>query len=460
MGVAGAPTWEQVAGPWRARSRIWSTRSALAVALTAVMVLSGLVMVLDAGSAPSPLVPPSPVSDYLRGFGWHLGYGTFVVLLTLMAGCYLALLLVPRLRAGTRTTVVAVVLLQLVVFVGPILGSQDVFSYLAYARMGVLHGIDPYVQGPSAILHDPIYQFVGSSWQHTATAYGPIFTLISYPLALLGLQGAVWASKVLALASSLGALVLVWRCARRRDMDPAQAVLFVGANPVLVVYGLGGAHNDLFMNLLVMVGVTLSLNGRRASSGAALVAAALVKATAALVFPFMLVARRQRAALLGGIAVLIVSLAVGYLAFGVNAVNEVALAGRDSGFVSPNSFAAQVAHLFGLPGLYPVDHVLLNGLVLLGVLYLLFRTHRGYDWISASGWALLLLAVMTTWLLPWYTVWAIPLAAIARDRRLVPAILVVQVLMGGTAAASVGSRSAGDPPAHPCACIRMPHGLH
>lgn len=460
MGVAGVSTWEHAAGPWRARSGAWSTRSALATALTAVLLLSGLALVLDASSGPSPLVPPSPQSDYLQGFGWHLGYGTFAALMGLMSVCYLALLLVPRLRAGTRTTIGAIVLLQLIVFAGPILGSQDVFSYLAYARMGVLHGIDPYVQGPSAIMHDPIYQFVGSSWKQTATAYGPIYTLISYPLALLGLQGALWASKVLALVSSLGVLALVWRCARLRGMDPAYAVLFVGANPVLVVYGLGGAHNDLFMNLLVMAGVTLSLSGRRASGGAALVAAALVKATAAMVFPFQLAARRERAALLGGIAVLIVSLGAGYLAFGVNAVNEVALAGRDSGFVSPNSFTNEVAHLFGRAGLYPVDHVLINAVVLLGVLYLLVRTHQGYDWISASGWALLLLAVMTTWLLPWYTVWVIPLAAIARDRRLVGAVLVIQVLMGGTAAASVGSRSAADSPSHPCACVRMPHGLH
>jgi hypothetical protein len=460
MGVAGAPTWEQAAGPWRARPGVWSTRSALATALTTVLVLCGLALVLDAGSGPSPLVPPSPQVGYLRGFGWHLGYGTFAALMALMAACYLALLLVPRLRAPTRTTVVAVVLLQLIIFVGPILGSQDVFSYLAYARMGVLHGINPYIQGPSAIMHDPIYQFVGSSWKHSQTTYGPIFTLISYPLALLSLPEALWATKVLALVSSLGVLALVWRCARRRGIDPAHAVLFVGANPVLVVYGLGGAHNDLFMNFLVMIGVTLSLSGRRAASGAALVAAALVKATAAMVFPFQLAARRERAALFGGIAVLMVSLGAGYLAFGETAVNELAVAGRDSGFVSANSFTNEVAHLFGWAGLYPVDHVLINGLVLLGVIYLLVRTHRGYDWISASGWGLLLLAVMTTWLLPWYTVWTLPLAAIARDRRLVGAVLVVQVLMGGTAAASVGSRTGANSPSHPCACIRMPHGLH
>ena len=76
--------------------------------------------------------------------------------------------------------------LQLIVFVGPILLSTDVFSYIAYARMGVVHGINPYLHGPIAIVGDPVYHYVGQDWKHVATAYGPLYTLLSYPLAPLG----------------------------------------------------------------------------------------------------------------------------------------------------------------------------------------------------------------------------------------------------------------------------------
>ena len=79
--------------------------------------------------------------------------------------------------------------LQLIVFAGPILISTDVFSYIAYARMGVVHGMNPYLHGPFAILCDPVYRYVGTDWKHVATAYGPLYTLISYPLAPLGRDG-------------------------------------------------------------------------------------------------------------------------------------------------------------------------------------------------------------------------------------------------------------------------------
>jgi hypothetical protein len=43
---------------------------------------------------------------------------------------------------------------------------------------------------------------------------------------------------------------------------------------------------------------------------------------------------------------------------------------------------------------------------------------RGGDWVRAAAWAGLGLLVATAWLLPWYVIWALPLAAISRDRIL------------------------------------------
>jgi hypothetical protein len=108
--------------------------------------------------------------------------------------------------------------------------------------MGVEHGINPYQHGPIAIAHDPVYRYVGQDWKHVATAYGPLYTLISYPFALLGVAGAVWGMKVLALLASAGTLALTWRCARLREIDPVVAILLVGANPLYVIYGLAGTH--------------------------------------------------------------------------------------------------------------------------------------------------------------------------------------------------------------------------
>ena len=57
--------------------------------------------------------------------------------------------------------------------------------------------------------------------------------------------------------------------------------------------------------------------------------------------------------------------------------------------------------------------------------YALWRTARGADWRVAAGWTMLALLLSTAWLLPWYAIWPLPLAAVGGDRRLRAAALLV-----------------------------------
>ncbi|HYM56098.1 MAG TPA: hypothetical protein VES97_12105, partial [Solirubrobacteraceae bacterium] len=262
---------------------------------------------------------------------------------------------------------------------------------------------------------------------------GPLYTLLSYPLAPLGVEGALWGMKAEALLASAGTLALVWRLARARGLDPVFAVLAVGTNPLYVLYAVGGAHNDMIMLLLMMAAVSLTLaerpSGRReAAAAAAVVAGARVKATVAVLLPFMVLSRRRLAPILGALAALALGALVGYAAFGVHGIDVVAALNRDAAFVSSDSFATEIAHLFGKPGVFPVDHDLLKASLVLITLHLLWRTWRGYDWVAASGWTLLAISVTSTWLLAWYILWPLPLAVVTRDRRLLVAILAVQAL--------------------------------
>jgi len=167
---------------------------------------------------------------------------------------------------------------------------------------------------------------------------------------------------------------------------------------------------------------------RDALAAAVVVAGALVKATVAVLLPFMLIARRRLSVLAGALAAAALGAAAAYVAFGAHGVDVVGALNRDAAFVSSDSFPTEIAHLFGKPGVFPIDHDLLKaGLVVIS-LHLLWRTWRGYDWVAASGWTLLAISVTSTWLLAWYTLWPLPLAAIARDRRLIVATLAVQVL--------------------------------
>ena len=51
---------------------------------------------------------------------------------------------------------------------------------------------------------------------------------------------------------------------------------------------------------------------------------------------------------------------VAYVAFGIHGVDVVAALNRDAAFVSTDSFPTEIAHLFGKPGVFPIDHDLLK----------------------------------------------------------------------------------------------------
>ncbi len=425
------------------------SRATLALAGLCVVVLlaATLEVVLDAAVGHSPLTPGSPkIAGWLVaigkplgfiGIGERLGFRMFLIALLCFTGAYALLLVlagrssIGRLsadRRAARWSIALVGTLAVIVCAGPVLFSTDVFSYIAYARMGVLHGLDPYLHGPIRIEGDPIFKYVGEDWLKVATAYGPLYTLLSYPLAVLGLKGAVWGAKVEALAACAGTLALTWRCARARGYDPAVALVAVGANPLWVLYGLGGAHNDVIMTFFMMAAVAFVFSEREARAGASVVAAGMVKATGAVLLPFMLLSRRKGSTLWGAVGALVAIAVVSYPVFGLHGLDVISALNRDAALVSTDSFPNEIAHLLGKPGVFPADHTLLKAALVVIVLHLMWRTWRGYDWVSASGWTLLAIAVTSTWLLAWYTLWALPLAMVARDRRLLIAIFAVQGL--------------------------------
>jgi hypothetical protein len=338
----------------------------------------------------------------------------------------------------SRAIWAAIVLLVTAFAVAPVLLSQDVYSYVDYARLDVLHGLDPYVHPPYTEPSDPAFAQV--TWPEATSAYGPLFTLATYPLAWLSVGAAVAALKVVAALSVLGIAAIVARLAAWRGVDPARAAAFVALNPLVLVHVVGGAHNDALMMLVVMLGVAAALSARWASAGASLLAAIALKASAAVVAPFALFAAakppldlrshflpdsgrkydRKLGAwvwLLAGavIAALAIGLAA-YLAFGWDWLHAFGLAGENQGRTSYMSIPVLTARLTGLD----VDPVRAAALVLYAtaVLGLLVWTWRGADWVRAAAWATLGLLLATSWLLPWYLIWPLPLVAISRDKPL------------------------------------------
>jgi alpha-1,6-mannosyltransferase len=345
-------------------------------------------------------------------------------------GAYLGVLAwAPRL--GRRLIWGAIVIAVVVFACLPPLLSHDVYSYVDYARLGALHSLDPYVHPPAAFPADPAFAHV--TWPHTTSAYGPLFTLATYPLAALPVGVAVYALKAISAAAVLALAVLVARLAPARGVDPLRAAAFVALNPLVLVHVVGGPHNDALAILLMMLGVTGILTARETSAGAALVAAVAIKASATVTAPFALLATvkpqptgrnprylngfRPVGRLLVGIGVGVALVGLGaYIGFGWHWLDAFVLAGENQGQTSHMSIPITMARLTGLNP----DVTRIAALTLFATLvtYLLIWTYRGNDWLRAAAWATTGLLLATAWLLPWYLLWPLPLTALSRDRPL------------------------------------------
>src|SRR5207302_2699446 len=123
-------------------------------------------------------------------------------------------------------------------------------------------------------------------WSYTPTVYGPLFTALSDASAPLSIAMSALTYKLIAACASLGTVALVWNSARLRGLDPVRAAALVGLNPLIVVYGVGGGHNDLLMLAAIAGGIYLMLAHRERVGGAALVLGAAVKLTAGVIVPF------------------------------------------------------------------------------------------------------------------------------------------------------------------------------
>jgi hypothetical protein len=334
-------------------------------------------------------------------------------------------------RLGRRLVWAAIVLALVVFACLPPLLSHDVYSYVDYARLGVLHGVDPYLRGPAAVPADPAFSHV--TWPHTTSAYGPLFTLATYPLAWLWVGAAVYALKAASAAALLATAVLVARLAPARGIDPLRAAAFVALNPLVLVHVVGGPHNDAFAVLLTTLGIAALLTAREASAGAALVGAALIKLPAATAAPFALLATldpgptglkrplfgrlRPVGRLLVGGCLALVGIGVGaYLAFGWHWLDAFALIGENQGHTTHLSIPTTAARLTGLPP--GTTRIAMASAYVALFAYLLAWTYRGGDWIRATAWATTGLLLATAWLLPWYLLWPLPVAALSRDRAL------------------------------------------
>ena len=391
---------------------------------------SDVVLATSGGSPGWLLGPLEPLGAGFAdgGLSGPLFYGGLWAALALYCA-----VLVGAGRLSTGAVVSAIVGAHILFALAPPLLSQDAFSYIAYARLDVVHDLNPYTHSPSDIPADPVFGFAGS--KDFTSVYGPLFTVATFPLAKTSVPFAFWALKAIAALASLGVVALVWWCARRLGRDPRLPALAVGLNPLVLVHVVGGAHNDALTVLLWMGGVAALIAARpprEALAGALTAASGAVKASAGLVAPFMLIGARRRWALIAGAAAAALGVAiVAVVAFGDGALESLGVLSdnqdRTSRWSLPQRAADGLAALTDGSAQSIVDHtrVAFAGLFVLALALLLRAAWRRRadvaGWVAPAGWATLALLVASAWLVPWYAIWLMPLAALGADRRLLVA---------------------------------------
>ena len=165
-------------------------------------------------------------------------------------------------------------------------------------------------------------------------------------------------------------------------------------------------------------------------AGMAFVTAAAIKASGAILIPVVLAALLGRRAalvqvLLGMAVAGALVAAASLIAFGLH-VPDLSTQSR---LVTDVSVPNLLGLALGSGGETETLRLLLSGVLVLTVLLCCVLAWRRRDAITASGWVTVALLVTLGWVLPWYVLWVLPLAALSGSRRLRTTALVLGVYL-------------------------------
>jgi hypothetical protein len=256
----------------------------------------------------------------------------------------------------------------------------------------------------------------------------------------------------------------VWQCARLLGRDPIVAIVLVGLNPIVLVWGLGGDHNDFLTVFLIVLGFYLLVRTRRADAqgsagaagsaaerpspwrraramalplspaeigaGVAFATAAGIKASAVILVPVVLAGllrapRRLTQVVIGMAAAGALIGVVSLIAFGLHIPDL----NTQSRLVTNESVPNLIGLAIGVGGENEAVRVVMSGALGASLLLCCAMAWRTRDSLAPSGWASVALLVTLSWVLPWYVLWVLPLAALSGSRRLRNVALVLGVYL-------------------------------
>ena len=288
---------------------------------------------------------------------------------------------------------------------------NDIRSYAADGRMVAHYHRSPYVVRPSELAPDPAVARV-----RDATApYGPLFITATAAASVIAQHSAIperlFYQGGAALAMGV-ALVLLWRARRS-----TAGLVLVGLHPAVATIIVNGGHNDAFVGLALLAAVLAAERRHYLGAGGIIAAAMLIKVTAGLaLLPLAVWAltrdgRRATARVLVPTLLLVVPSTLAIRgALGAMHASDLGLVTRTS-IWNLYPLRAPLVPSFGDGAVTQLALVAVGAAVVFVSLRRAPLTDRVVGGVAA--WL-----VLSAYVMPWYTVWALPLAALDPRRPL------------------------------------------
>jgi hypothetical protein len=217
------------------------------------------------------IVPAISTSGAIRTVAMSVAWEETLIL-TLCAiilfGLYLLALPLIAPRTTLRFIMITTAIFGLAFLLYPAVTSQDIFSYIIYARMGAIYHLNPLTTLPDAIPHDQAYPYV--FWIHQPSAYGPVWVGITCALqwsALLfylrSVLSMVFLLRFWGLLMQLGSTILIWKLSasfqrftgRVSELRRLFATMAFAWNPYLLFEACTNAHVDSTILFLVLLAI-------------------------------------------------------------------------------------------------------------------------------------------------------------------------------------------------------------
>nr|WP_225953211.1 polyprenol phosphomannose-dependent alpha 1,6 mannosyltransferase MptB [Kibdelosporangium phytohabitans] len=363
---------------------------------------------------------------------WGYGHGRMVATAVLYLGIgVLVWAWIRAARMDARGMARATAVWSAPLLFAPPLFSTDLYTYLAQGAVADA-GFNPYRTVPAEV-PGPISDNAAGQWLFVPSPYGPLF--IGLMRSVVSVTGTdLVAASVLArlvVVSGLWLLCLALpRLCRHLGARPRFALWIGVANPLVLLYLVGGAHNDLLMIGLMVTGAVLVLDHAPVRGFAVLTAAVAVKVAAVVALPFLVwvwAANRvpgRRVTVGGFVGVATAAVSIVVAVFGVCTV----LAGVDLGWIGALDGNTGLEPWLSVPtalgkitsAVVDVDHArLITGFrvvgsgVLAGLVVWLWWRSRAGGAVALRGAALALLAtvLLAPVVFPWYFTWPLAFGA-------------------------------------------------